>query len=36
VGGEEAEKQGIASAYSLGIPCFSEEAVLIVFRENLI
>jgi hypothetical protein len=27
VGGEKAEKQGIASAFSLGSPCFSGESI---------
>jgi len=28
VGGAEAEKQGIASAYYLGSPCFSDHMIL--------
>jgi hypothetical protein len=31
---EESEKQEIASAYSLGSPCFSEEPVLIGFSKR--
>jgi hypothetical protein len=34
VGGEDVEKQGIASANSLYSPCFSEEIVLMGFCEK--